>query len=94
MSAYREFVAFVDSGSKVPYYMNNCKYVTKPNVISVQFTYDFKIFYKSYNSYYVGVPFSKFVRHITRQDFYIMKDLYEIRNNEVVKLHKQLVFDF
>ena len=94
MSAYKEFIVFVDSGSKVPYFVNNVKYVYKPNVISTQFTYDFKLYYKSYNNYYVGVPFSKFVRPITAQDFKMMKELYELRNSEAVKLHHQLVFDF
>lgn len=94
MSAYKDFVAFVDSGSKVPYFVNDCKYVMKPNIISIQFNYDFKTFYKSYNKYYVGVAFSQFVRHITAQDFKMMQELYEIRNKLSIDLHTQLVFDF
>lgn len=93
MSAYKDFIAFVDSGSKVPYFMTDCKYVMKPNIISIEFQYDFKTFYKSYNKYYVGVAFSKFVRPITAQDFKMMLELHEVRNAEITKLHMQLAFD-
>ena len=93
MGAYEDFVAFVDSGSGVPYYVTNAKYVYKPNIFSFTFTYDFKIYYKSYNNYYVGVPFSDFVRSINAQDFNVMKELYELRENESVKVKTQLVFD-
>jgi len=94
MSVYNDFVAFVDSGSLVPYFVSGVKYRQKPNIVSTFFTYDFKEFYKSYNEYYVGVPFSSFVRKITPQDFDMMKKLYEQRENKKLKVRTQLAFDF
>jgi len=93
MSAYTDFVAFVDGGSIVPYFVTGAKYVQKPNNVHTHFSYDFKDYYKSYNSYYVGVGFSQFVRPIHAKDFQTMFNLYEEREKLSVKKHTQLVFD-
>lgn len=93
MSVYEDFVHFVDDGSKVPYFMNDVKFTVKPKIIHHQFEYEFKIFYKSFNSYYVGVDFSQFVRSIRSSDFKMMLELYEQKNITMSKA-KQLVFDF
>ena len=72
---YRDFVSFADSGSLVPYFMVNCTYVPRPNHINEVFEYEQKTFYKSSRKYYVGVPFSQFVREITAQDFKMVRKL-------------------
>ena len=94
MSLTKDFIAFVDNGSLVPYFVDGAKYHYKPNIISTQFEYDFKTYYKSYNNYFVGVPFSKFVRPIKASDFNMMKQKYEARHKESLKTTTQLVFSF
>ena len=96
MSMYKDFIAFVDSGAKVPYFMDNCTYVPRPYNIDEVFNYEQKTFYKSSHKYYVGVPFSDFVREITSQDYKMMKKLKNdscTYKNSTKEL-KQLVFDF
>lgn len=92
---HKDFVAFVDGGSKVPYFVDGAKYCIKPNVFSEMFTYSMKEYYKSYNSYYVGVGFSKFVRPILPSDYKMIKALYlEREKNAVVGKNIQLCFEF
>lgn len=95
MSLYKDFVNFVDGNSPVPYHVDGAKYVYKPNITSEVFEYEFKIFYKSYNKYYVGVAFSQFVRPISASDFNLIKKLKadSCTYSRVVKA-KQLVFNF
>jgi hypothetical protein len=96
MGMYEDFVNFVDGGSYVPYFQDNCKYSYLPNIISSKFDYEFKTYYKSCNKYFVGVPFSKFVREIRASDFHHMFNLYEIKNKKIEfdKKKKQLIFQF
>lgn len=95
MTADKDFISFVDSGSKVPYFSTNGKYTTKPNVISIQFDYEFKTYYKSYNHYFVGVGFSRFVRFIYPDEFKMMLALFNERESLKEKLTErvQLVFE-
>jgi hypothetical protein len=98
MGLNEDFRLFVDGGSPVPYYVDGAVYVIKPTVIQEVFEYQLKIFYRSFNEYSVGVPFSQFVRPISASDFKLMKQLkedsqYKNNTNKVVHL-KQLVFDF
>ncbi len=93
MSCYEDFAMFVDGNSKVPYFVKEAKYVQKPNIISCQFEYDFKIYYKSYNRYYVGIACNRFVRPITAQDFNTIKSLVENRNKENISTKLQLCFE-
>ena len=95
-SMYKDFIAFVDSGAKVPYFMDNCKYVPRPNNIDEVFEYELKTFYKASHTYYVGVAFSQFVREITAQDY---KTIQKLKNDSCTykdksKKIKQLVFSF
>ncbi|NCO01409.1 MAG: hypothetical protein GW906_06245 [Epsilonproteobacteria bacterium] len=91
---YSDFVAFVDGGSIVPYFMDDCVYIPTPALITFKFEYDFKIYYKSYNRYFVGIHCSKTVREIHAGDFKRVFALYEDRNKEKLSTRFQQVFDF
>jgi len=97
MGMREDFINFVDGGSPVPYYVDNATYAYKPSIVHDVFEHDFKIFYKSYGKYYVGVGFSQFVRPIHAKDFKTMKQIkesstYKDNTNKCQQL-KQLVFD-
>lgn len=95
MGAYSDFVAFFDGGSRVPFFSKNGRYTTKPNIISVQFDYEFKTYYKSYNHYFVGIACDKLVRFIYRDEFEMMLALYNKTEENKVNINQglQLVFD-
>lgn len=93
MSVFKDFSHFVDGESKVPYFVKEAKYVQKPNIISCQFEFEFKTYYKSYHSYYVGIACNSFVRPITAQDFKMVKSLSEKRNKENISTKLQLCFE-
>jgi len=93
---YKDFIAFVDGGSRVPYYMDNCTYYPRPQNIKEVFEYEQKTYYKTSRNYYVGVAFSQFVREITAQDY---KTIQKLKNDSCTyedksKKLKQLVFSF
>lgn len=92
---FKDYVAFVDGGSVVPYFVDGAKYTIKPNVYSEYFEYGMKEFYKSFNNYYVGIGSSKFVRPIHAGDFKRVKELYLARGQEsIVGKNIQLCFKF
>ena len=93
MSAYEDFARFVDGESIVPYFVKEAKYTSKPNIISCQFDFEFKTYYKSYNNYYVGIACNSFVRPITAQDFKRVKELAEQREKKSISTKLQLFFE-
>ncbi|MDO8454091.1 MAG: hypothetical protein Q7S59_05925 [Sulfurimonas sp.] len=94
MSLYSDFVAFVDSGSKVKYFDDSAKYYPLPQMITKQFEYEFKIYYKCSHRYYVGVSFNKYVREIHAKEFNMVLELAEKREISNIKTNLQLSFDF
>jgi len=93
MSLYLDFVAFVDSGSKVKYFDDSAKYYPTPITITKQFEYEFKIYYKCFNRYYIGVSFNNWVRKIHAKEFYMMLELAEKREISNIKTRLQLSLD-
>ena len=94
MSLSQDFVNFIDGGCPVPYHMDGAKYVYKPNIINDIFEYEFKIYYKSYNRYFVGIASSQFVRPIFASDFKLMKQIKEDSIYKNARKFKQLCFTF
>ena len=94
MSMYSDYVAFVDGGSLVPYYVDGAKYVVKPNVYTEFFIYGMKEYYKSYNSYYIGIGCSSFVRPIYKDEFMKIKELYTARDKDSAVIGKNIQLSF
>ncbi|MFA6195644.1 MAG: hypothetical protein WC656_03255 [Sulfurimonas sp.] len=94
MSLYSDYVAFVDGGSLVKYFDDSATYYPIPQTITMQFEYEFKIYYKSYHKYYVGISCNQFVREIHAKEFKMMLDLAEKRETSNIKTRLKLSFDF
>ena len=94
MSLSQDFINFIDGGCPVPYHMDGVKYVYKPNIVDEVFDYEFKIYYRSYDRYFVGIASSQFVRPIHARDFKLMRKIKEDSTYTKTKKFKQLCFDF
>lgn len=94
--AVKDFIAFVDSGSKVPFYVKEAKYSSRPHAQIVEsFALDNKTYCQTRsNTYFVSVVIDSLVRYITAQDFLRAKDDYKKQQieNDISKI--QLVMDF
>jgi len=90
----RDYISFLDGGSKVPYYQDEAKYFPIPKNIEKILNYDNKIYYKKSHSYYVGIVLSDFVRLITAQDFhYIENEIKKIKEQKKQDKKIQLAFN-
>lgn len=91
MSLYNDYVVFVDSGAKVPYFMDGVRYYRKPCFFSDFFEYDFKQFYYSkVSGCFVGIASSSFVRKISKQEFDMMKELFSKKEKELKNIKERV----
>lgn len=94
---YRDYVAFVDGDSIVPYHVDGAKYIIKPVDFHESFEFEFKHYYRYFNDYCVGIACSNFARPIYKDEYLKVKALFIKRNelNEVkVQKNTQLFFNF
>lgn len=94
MSLHNDFMHFVDSGSKVPYFVDGVNYYRKPIVYSELIEYDFKQFYKCFNGCFVGIGCSSFVRKISVSEFEMIKELYEAKEKSLKEIKERVQLTF
>lgn len=91
MSLYSDFVAFLDAGAVVPYFFDGAHYIPKPELIHEELRFDFKVYFRSFNRYFVGIDGRLLVREITAQDY---KRVFALVNKEPIKKAIQLFLEF
>lgn len=64
--------SFIDGGTRVPYYVEDCHYYVKHDIKEDYFEHEFKIYYKNCNRYFIGIKSNDLVRQITAQDYNIV----------------------
>lgn len=69
MGFNNDLINFLDGGTRVPYYVKDCKYYIKHTVKEDYFEHEFKIYYKNCGRYFVGIHSSQLVRKISAQDY-------------------------
>lgn len=87
--------SFLDGGSKVPFRMNEGKYIPTPSSIIETLEFDNKLYYNSHSGYFVGTRLSTVVRSITPQDYrFIQAEVKKIENDTQLINKTQLIMDF
>jgi len=93
--AYRDYLIFLDGGSKVPYHVVGCDYYMMPVNILEQLELDNKLYIKTNNKkYFVGNRTTKFVRSISASEYkLIQNEVNKIKHNRLVT-KVQLIMEF
>lgn len=93
--ANKDYLTFLDGGSKVPYYQDGAKYFPKPYNVIEELELDNKFYTHSRSGYSVGTRMSNFVRSITAQDFRWVKEQLDNKSISKQVINKtQLIMDF
>ena len=89
----KDYIAFVDGGSLVPYYVSEGTYSRKPPLRVIEsYTLDFKTYSRiEGNRYYISVAPEQLIRFIRASDFNLIKAQL---NKQTISMHLQLSFDF
>jgi len=89
----KDYIAFVDGGSIVPYYVREGTYSRPPATPAIEsYSLDFKTYSRiSGNKYFVSVAPEYLVRYIRASDFKLIKNHI---SKLVIKKNLQLLMDF
>ncbi|MDT8339114.1 MAG: hypothetical protein RQ763_07935 [Sulfurimonas sp.] len=80
MSLYNDYINFLDSGTKVPYFVHNVSYYVKHSIQEDYFEHEFKLYYKNCNRYFVGIHSEDLVRKISAKEYKeVLQDKKEAR---------------
>ncbi len=90
-TANRDYLTFLDGGSKVPYHQDNTKYIPTPYNIIESIDFENKKYINASSGYYVGTRLSNFVRSITAQDYKYVKA--QVQPDKIIS-KAQLVMEF
>ncbi len=92
--AEQDYIIFMDSGSSVPYHMEDVPYYPIPVIKLETLEYEDKLYIKSNSFYCVGTRLHSFVRKISAQDYRKIKSEIEAKKKSNSIVGKQLVMDF